>query len=83
MLFGKDDECEGCCHPLFQRMTIVCRQRSIRQRICPRDQGLRQMREKCELSRPLQYALRPPLTPIHKRVPKSVTPIPISFNAHE
>ena len=63
--FGRDDECAGCCHPSFKRMTIVCRQRGIRRKICPRDQSLRQVRER-ELSQPLQHKLCPSLVPIHK-----------------
>ena len=55
--FGRDDECAGCCHHLFQRMTIVIRQRSIRRKICPRDQSLLEIL-KSKLSQPLQYTLR-------------------------
>ena len=39
------------------RMVVVCRQRSIRRKICPRDQSLLQTR-KSNLSQPLQYTLR-------------------------
>ena len=46
----------------FQRMTIVCRQRSMHRKMCPRDQSLRQ----CELSQPLQHTLFPSLVQIHK-----------------
>ena len=45
---GRDDECAGCCHHLFHRMTVVCRQRGMRRKICPRDQSLRQVRDQCE-----------------------------------
>ena len=65
--FGRDDECAGCCHHIFQRKTIVSRQRSIRRKICPRDQSLRQVREQCKLGPPLQCTLRPSLVLIHKR----------------
>ena len=51
----------------LQRMTIACRQRSTRRKICPRNQSLRQVRDQCELSQPLQYTLRPSLLLIHKR----------------
>ena len=30
VLFGRDDGCARCCHHLFQKMTFVCRQRSMR-----------------------------------------------------
>ena len=48
------------------RMTVVCRQRIIRRKICPRDQSLRQVRDQCKLSQPLQYTLRPSLVLILK-----------------
>ena len=38
----------------LQRMILVCRQRSIRRKICPRDQSLLQER-KSKLSQPLQF----------------------------
>ena len=50
----------------LQRMTIVCRQRSIRREICPRGQSLLQIR-KSKLSQPLQHILRPSLALIHNR----------------
>ena len=67
VLLGRDDACAGFCHHLFQRVTLVCRQRGIRRKICPREQNLRQVRDKSELSQPLQYTQRQPLIPIHKR----------------
>ena len=61
MLFGRDDEWVGCCHHPFQSRSIGCRQRSIHRKICPRNRCLRQVRDQCELSQPLQYTLRPSL----------------------
>ena len=47
-------------------MAVVCRQRSIRRRIYPRDQSLLQV-HRSKLSQPLQYRLRPSLALIHVR----------------
>ena len=38
VLFGRDDECAGCCHHLVQKMTIVRHQRNIRRKIFSGDQ---------------------------------------------
>ena len=62
-LFDRD-ECAECCHHLLQRVAVVCRQRSVCWEIFPSDQILRQVRES-ELSRLLQYAMRPSLAQIH------------------
>ena len=51
--YRRDDECAGCCHQFLQRMTIVCRQHSMRRETCPRDQSLHPTR-KSKLSQPLQ-----------------------------
>ena len=61
----------------FQRMTILCRSRSIHRKIGLRDQSLRQVRDQCELSNALQYTAGsdPHLSA------RSVTPIPISVDA--
>ena len=45
-------------------MTIVCRQRSIRRKIGPRDQSLLQVRQ-TKMSQPLQKILRHSLVLIH------------------
>ena len=62
--FGRDDECAARCHHILQRSTIVYRQRSMRQKVCPRDQSRLQIR-KSKLSQPLQYTLRQSLVLIH------------------
>ena len=64
--FRRDDESAGCCHHISQRMTIVCRQRSIRQKICVRDQSQLQIR-KSKLSQPLPNTLRQSLYLIYNR----------------
>ena len=57
----RDDECTGCCHHILQIMTIVCRQRSTRQKIGDRDQSLREVR-KSKLSQSLQYLFTASIT---------------------
>ena len=42
--------------------------------ICPGGQSPRQIRDQCELSQPLQYTLRQPLAPIHKRTQSQFRP---------
>ena len=53
----------------------MCRQRSIRRKICPRDQSLLQVR-KSKLSQPLQNFLRQSQVLIHNG-----RKVPISFDA--
>ena len=69
VLFGGDDERVQNAVIIFflKKVTIVCRQRSIRRKIFPHEQRLRQARDLCELSQPLQFTLRQPLAPIHKQ----------------
>ena len=57
VLFGRDDD-------VCKMLSSPC---SIRRKICPHEQSVRQERDQCELSQPLQYTLRQPLAPIHKR----------------
>ena len=60
----------------LQRMTIVCRQRSIRRKVCHRDQSLRQVAE------PATAVFFASITGSRSQIgAKSVTPIPISFDA--
>ena len=49
-----------------QELLVLFGQRSIRRKIRPRDQSLRQVRDQFDLSQPLQHTLRRPLAPIHK-----------------
>ena len=79
--FDRNDEYAGYCHHLFHRMTVVCRQRDICRKICPRDQSLRQVRDQCE---------NEPTTAVHtasitgsdpQMTASSETPIPISSDA--
>ena len=79
--FGRDDGCAGCCHHLFHRMTIVCRQRSIRRKICPHDQCLRQVSDQMR-HEPTTAVHTAPTTGSDPQVSaKPETPVPISFVA--
>ena len=73
MLFGRDDECAGCCQHLFQRKTTVCRQRSMRRKICPCNESLRLVRDRCELSQPAHTSATTRSDP--QAIARSVTPI--------
>ena len=79
--FGRDDHC--CCHPLFFKERLSCsHQHSMHQKILSRDRSLRQVRDKYDLGQPLQYVLRPSTTGSDPHMSaRSVTPIPISFDA--
>ena len=61
---------------LLQRMTIVCRQRSIRRKISLRDQNQLHIR-KSKLSQPLQCLLRQSLALFHNK--RKVNKLPYPF----
>ena len=82
VLYYKDNEWTDCCHPfIFQRKTIASRQHSIHWKIRPRDRSVRQVRDKYNLSHPLQCVLHRSLGSDPQVGAKSITPIPISFDA--
>ena len=72
---GRDDECANAVF-FLKRMTIVCRQRSIRRKICLRDQSQLQKRR----SKPTT-AVHPASITGSEIGARSVIPIPIFFDA--
>ena len=58
-------------------MTIVCRQRSLRQKICPPDQKQLAIR-KSKLSQPLQSVLRQSLALFHNK--RKVNKLPYQYH---
>ena len=76
-IFSMGPVCQKMSKRVFGQETMLrCDATSSSQEplFCPGGQSPRQIREQCELSQPLQYTLRQPLAPIHKKTQSQFRP---------